>query len=82
MLAAGLDGIDRDLDPGDPNTDNLYTLSKQEVADRGIVTMPPTLLHATEDLVQDQVLREALGSSTAGDYIDYFASIKQKEFLD
>jgi glutamine synthetase len=82
MLAAGLDGIDRDLDPGDPNTDDLYTLSKSEVADRGITTMPPTLLHATEALVQDPVLREALGSTTSGDYIDYFASIKQREFLD
>ena len=82
MLAAGLDGIDRNLDPGEPNRDNLFTLSKEEIAERGIVTMPPTLLHATEALVEDAVLREALGKGSGGDYIDYYAGVKQREFMD
>ena len=30
MLAAGLDGIERRLDPGDPNVGNLYTLGAAE----------------------------------------------------
>ncbi len=82
MLAAGMDGIDRDLDPGEPNRDNLFTLSKAEIAERGIVTMPPTLLHATEALLEDAVLREALGKGSGGDYIDYYAEVKQREFMD
>ena len=82
MLAAGLDGIDRNLDPGEPNRDNLFTLSKEEIAERGIVTMPPTLLHATEALVEDAVLREALGKGSGGDYMDYYAEVKQREFMD
>ncbi len=82
MLAAGMDGVERNLDPGEPNRDNLYTLSKDEVARRGIVTMPPTLLHATEALLDDAVLRDALGTHPDGDYLDYYADIKQREFMD
>jgi len=82
MLAAGMDGIDRDLDPEEANRDNLFTLTKAEIAERGIVTMPPTLLHATEALLEDAMLREALGKGSAGDYIDYYAEVKQREFMD
>jgi glutamine synthetase len=82
MLAAGLDGIDRELDPGEPNRDNLYNLSVEQIAERGIQSMPPTLLHAAEALVHDDVLREALGKESGGDYIDYFAQVKQQEFRD
>ena len=51
QLAAGLDGIDRGLDPGEPNRDNLHTLPPDEVAGRGIRALPPTLLHAADELV-------------------------------
>jgi glutamine synthetase len=80
QLAAGLDGIDRGLDPGEPNTDNLYALPAEEVASRGIQVLPPTLLHAADALVADDVLREALGKTPDGDYVDYFAKVKREEF--
>ncbi|HLQ54465.1 MAG TPA: hypothetical protein VK162_09350, partial [Streptosporangiaceae bacterium] len=80
QLAAGLDGIDRGLDPGEPNRDNLHALSAEEVASRGIRTLPQTLLHAMDELVADNVLREALGKTPDGDYVDYFAKIKREEF--
>jgi glutamine synthetase len=80
QLAAGLDGIDRGLDPGEPNHDNLYTLSPEEIAKRGIKTMPPTLLHAMDELVADDVMRDALGKTPDGDYVDYFAQVKREEF--
>jgi glutamine synthetase len=82
LLAAGLDGIDRNLDPGEPNQDNLYTLSDEQVAAGGIRAMPPTLLHATDNLVADQVVREALGKVPGGDYVDYYAGVKRDEFRD
>jgi glutamine synthetase len=82
ILASGLDGVDRELDPGEPNTDNLYELSAAEVAERGIVSMPPTLLHACEKLTADAVLREGLGKVRGGDYIDYFAEVKRAEFAE
>ena len=80
QLAAGLDGIDRGLDPGEPNEDNLYTLSLDEIAARGIKTMPPTLLHAVDELVADDVMRDALGKTSDGDYVDYYAKVKREEF--
>jgi glutamine synthetase len=80
QLAAGLDGIDRGLDPGEPNLDNLHVLPAEEVAARGIRSLPPTLLHAMDELVADDVLREALGKTPDGDYIDYYAKVKREEF--
>ncbi|HUZ38473.1 MAG TPA: type III glutamate--ammonia ligase [Streptosporangiaceae bacterium] len=80
QLAAGLDGIDRGLDPGEPNRDNLFLAAPEEVAARGIRSLPPTLLHAADELVTDDVMREALGKTPGGDYIDYFAKIKREEF--
>ena len=81
QLAAGLDGIDRELDPGEPNVDNLFLLLVDEISARGIRSMPPTLLHAMDELVNDDVLRDALGKTPDGDYVDYFAKVKREEFL-
>jgi len=81
QVAAGLDGIDRHLDPGPPNVENLHLLTPEAAAHRGIRAMPPTLLHAMDELVSDSVLREALGKTPDGDYIDYFAKTKREEFL-
>jgi len=50
------------------------------VASRGIRVLPPTLLHAADELVTDDVLREALGKTPDGDYVDYYAKIKREEF--
>jgi len=80
QLAAGLDGIDRGLDPGEPNRDNLYVLPAEEVASRGIRSLPPTLLHAADELVADDVMRDALGKTPDGDYVDYYAKVKRLEF--
>jgi glutamine synthetase len=81
QLAAGLDGIDQGVDPGEPNLDNLYLLSPEEISARGIRSMPVSLLHAMDELVKDDVLRDALGKTPDGDYADYYAKIKREEFL-
>jgi glutamine synthetase len=82
ILAAGLDGIENKLDPGDPNEGNMYEMSDNERKKRGIEILPPTLLDATRNLQQDEVLREALGRTPHGDYLDYFVDVKQQEFKD
>ena len=56
QLAAGLDGIEKETDPGEPNKENLYTLDPKLIAKRRIKAMPPTLLHATDHLVKDPVM--------------------------
>ena len=79
MLAAGLDGVDRGLAPGEPNSSNLYRMSAADRAAAGIETLPGNLLDATRELAQSDVLRKALGQTADGDYIDYFVEIKQRE---
>jgi glutamine synthetase len=79
MLAAGLDGVQRGLDPGDPNSENLYTLSADERAERGIEILPTNLLDATRELERNEALRAAFGKTPDGDYLDYFVKIKQGE---
>jgi glutamine synthetase len=81
MLACGMDGIDNQLDPGEVNTANLFTLPASEVAARGIVTLPPTLMHAAENLVSDDVIAAGLGDTPTGPYSHYFAETKRAEFL-
>jgi len=51
MLMAGLDGITRELDPGEPIDRNLYDLAPEELA--GIPTVPTSLDEALDALEND-----------------------------
>jgi glutamine synthetase len=82
VLAAGLDGVDRGLDPGEPNTENLFDLSPSQVGERGMVQLPPTLAHAADELAADAVLREGFGKVPGGTYADYYAAVKRAEFAE
>jgi glutamine synthetase len=79
MLIAGLDGIERELDPGDPNERNLYTLSDADRAAAGIDVLPGNLLDATRELERDEVLRTGLGQAGGRPYVDYFVEVKRGE---
>lgn len=81
LLACGMDGVDNTMDPGEVNTANLYSLPPAEIAARGIVTLPPTLLHAADNLATNDVLAEGLGMTADGPYRDYFVEVKRAEFL-
>jgi glutamine synthetase len=80
VLAAGLDGIERKVDPGEPNSENLYAVPYAELRDRGLETLPTNLLNATNELEQDDVLRAALGRGREEDYVDYFIRVKREEW--
>ena len=80
ILAAGLDGVDSGLDPGEPNSENLYAIPYGELRSRGLETLPPNLLDATEELEGDDVLRAALGRGRDEDYVDYFIRVKRDEW--
>ena len=80
LLAAGLDGIDNKVDPGEPNLGNLYESTEEERAERGIEILPGNLLDATRNLEADDVLREAFGRGRDEDYLDYFIRVKQREW--
>jgi glutamine synthetase len=80
LLAAGLDGIERGLDAGEPNSVNLYELSEADRSALGIETLPRNLLDAVRELERNEVLRRALGGTPHGDYVDYYASVKRREW--
>jgi glutamine synthetase len=80
VLAAGLDGIERKLDPGEPNTENLYTVSIDELRSRGLEALPATLGEAVGELERDDVLRAALGRGRDEDVVDWIARIKRDEW--
>jgi len=75
-----MDGIERKLDPGEPNSENLYAIPYQELRDRGLETLPTNLLNATLELEQDDVIRAALGRGRDEDYVDYFIRVKREEW--
>ncbi|MBL7064635.1 MAG: type I glutamate--ammonia ligase [Anaerolineae bacterium] len=61
MLAAGLDGIERDLTPPPPVNEDVYDFDERDLRERAIGTLPGTLAEALDALEQDEVIREALG---------------------
>jgi len=68
MLGAGLDGIERELDPGDPRDVNMYELSQQQLADMGVRTLPRTLLEAIEAFGRDSLAGDVMGPELAQSY--------------
>ncbi len=82
ILAAGMDGIARDLDPGVPVEADLFALDDRAIDAMGIKRFPGTLAHAVSLLAGDDVLRAAFGNVKDGDYIDYYARVKSAEFFE
>jgi glutamine synthetase len=80
ILAAGIDGIENRIDPGEPNSENLYSIPYDQLRARGLDTLPSNLLQATMELERDEVIREALGEARNEDYVDYFIRVKQEEW--
>jgi glutamine synthetase len=76
VLAAGLDGIARRLDPGRRNDQNLYEVPEAELRQRGIGFLPTTLSEALDHLERDEVITEALGA----DYAAYYLQVKRDEW--
>lgn len=61
LIWAGLDGVNRGLDPGDPITADAGHLSAEEIAARGMRFLPRDPATAFTALQQDTALREGLG---------------------
>jgi len=61
VLAAGMDGIEHGLDPGEPTIVDPATLSDEERASKGIRPLPASPDEALDALEDDSALKEALG---------------------
>ncbi|HEX2789149.1 MAG TPA: type III glutamate--ammonia ligase [Steroidobacteraceae bacterium] len=78
LAAAGLDGIDRKLDPGEPLNINLYDLSPEEIKARGIGLLPQSLSAAIDALAADKVVQQGIGLELA----DEFMRLKRMEWIE
>ncbi|MCY4404253.1 MAG: type III glutamate--ammonia ligase [Candidatus Poribacteria bacterium] len=78
LLAAGLDGIENQIDPGEQNVDNLYEVPEDELIRRGIHSLPTTLSGAVDALEANDVIKDSLGS----EYADYYIQVKREEWRD
>ena len=68
-IAAGLDGILNQIDPGEPQDIDPGNYSDEEREQRGIRLLPTSLDEAVDELESDQVLTDALGPLLARSYI-------------
>jgi glutamine synthetase len=76
LLAAGLDGVARELEPGQVSLVDPANLSAEERAARGIERYPTTQAAALDALERDELLIEALGAELAGSYL----AVKRSEY--
>lgn len=68
-IAAGLDGILNQIDPGEPQEIDPGNYSDEEREQRGIRLLPTSLDKAVDELERDQILMDALGPTLAHSYI-------------
>lgn len=69
LIAAGLDGVDRRLDPGPATTDDLFVMPQTEQRARGIGLLPQSLAEALAALEADEVVRGALGAELSAEFL-------------
>ncbi len=78
FLAAGLEGIEKKIDPGTNYEINLYELSDQELNERGIRVLPRTLLEAVEEFERDELAQAVFGEKLHKAYCE----LKYKEWWE
>ena len=70
MLAAGLDGIDKEYELPDPAKADVFDLSESERAERGIESLPSNLLEALRITEDSELVRNALGDSVFNSFVE------------
>ncbi|MBS7620020.1 type I glutamate--ammonia ligase [Candidatus Bathyarchaeota archaeon] len=75
ILKAGLDGIERKIDPGDPIPYNIYHLSKNEIEKIGLRMLPEHLSGAVEAFSSDDVISKFFGECSKN-----LVQLKEREF--
>jgi glutamine synthetase len=69
LIAAGLDGVEKELDPGEPLLTDPAWLTEEERKAKGIERYPTTLDEALNELERNEVLLEALGPVFAKEFL-------------
>jgi glutamine synthetase len=76
VLAAGLDGIRRELKPPEPVNTDTYKMSEQDLAGLGVQRLPRTLGDAITAFEESEFMQKVLGSEVHATY----ARLKRDEW--
>jgi glutamine synthetase len=71
ILMAGLEGVKKKIDPGDPVDEDVYELTPERRRALGIGELPTTLKEALEEMKSDEIIHRTLGSHIFDAFIDY-----------
>jgi glutamine synthetase len=69
MLAAGLEGIEKEYEVPEPIEENVYEMTEEERQKRGIGTLPASLNEAIELTEKSELVRKALGDHVFNAFI-------------
>jgi len=69
IIAAGLDGISRKLDPGEPCLENPASYPEDVREARGWYRYPETLLEAIKELERSSLMRDVWGDRLISEYV-------------
>jgi glutamine synthetase len=72
---AGMDGIRKKIDPGDPVEANIYHLTDEERKNCGVRILPTSLDEALDEWKSDEICIRALGTRVSSKY----AELKMQE---
>jgi glutamine synthetase len=70
MFEAGLDGVRKRIEPGDPVDTNIYHLSEAKRRELNIGVLPTSLKEALEEWNSDDICVKALGKENAEKYVE------------
>ncbi|RLG86345.1 MAG: type I glutamate--ammonia ligase [Thermoprotei archaeon] len=76
IVAAGLDGVRRKIDPGDPVDENIYLMSPEKRRALGIKSLPANLKEALEELESDS---EYLKPVFTDELLESYVELKREE---
>ncbi|HEX6199756.1 MAG TPA: type I glutamate--ammonia ligase [Thermoanaerobaculia bacterium] len=78
MLASGLDGIDKKIEPGEPINKNIFEMSERQKRRLKIKQLPANLSEALDNLEKDPVVKDALG----GHILENYLRAKRQEWAE
>jgi len=71
MLAAQVEGLVNELDPGPSLDEDLYVMDDAEKAERKLTPLPRNLMEATEQLGKSELARKVMGEAMMRSFLAY-----------
>lgn len=78
IVAAGLDGIEKGIEPPLPIEENIYAMSEERKAQCKIEALPGSLRDALEEMKNSELVREVLGEHIFRKFLD----LKRREWRE